>query len=177
MSNQQNPIASRYAEALFEWATEEGASSNTLSALMELEQVFDGIDNLYVVMSNPTMARDAKHGMFADALKSVSPAVLNMIQLLIEHDRFVLFPDVVSTFQTLVDKQEKRARGEVITATPIDDALLNTIAEQLKKTAGFEEVHLTNMVNPDLLGGAVLQLGDQRVDGSFASQLNKLVTR
>lgn len=175
MSNQHNPIAGRYAEALFEWVQSEQSPADMLSILQQLQQVFADTDGLYDVMANPTMARDSKHAMFSDALQSVPSAVTNLIQLLIEHDRFGLYPDVVGVFQTLVDKQDKRARGEVITATPISDVLLDTIADKLKASAGFNEVFLVNTVDPNVLGGAVLQLGDQRVDGSFSSQLKQLL--
>lgn len=178
MSNtvQHQAIASRYAEAVYAWAKETKSEAVAFEQLQQLEGVFADLgDSLYGVMTNPTVRRQAKHELMEAALVSVDAHLKNLVQLLVEHDRFGVFPEVVSTYQGLLDKQEKRVRGEVITATPIGHDLLNTMAEQLKKSAGYTDVDLINTVDESILGGAVLQLGDQRIDGSFATQMKALV--
>lgn len=172
---QLDAIAQRYADALFHWAKEERATAAVQAELITLQEAFEGVSaQFYGMMANPSVLPKDKQALLADISKNASVAVKNLLALLVEHNRMQAFPEVVTQYQQLVDASENRVRGTLVTASAVQSDTLESVAQQVKNQFGYAEVVLTNAIQPELLGGAQLQLGDRRIDGSYLSQLNQL---
>jgi F-type H+-transporting ATPase subunit delta len=83
-------------------------------------------------------------------------------------------PDVAVHYQHCLDASQRRLRGTLTTASPVSSAAVDAVTQAIKKRLGADEVFLDATVDPSVLGGASLQVGDFRLDGSFASQLQTL---
>jgi F-type H+-transporting ATPase subunit delta len=86
------------------------------------------------------------------------------------HRRQLLIPDIAHEYHDLVDAVEGRLHANVTVAEPVDDAARNRIAEQLSAVMGKRVVpHM--IVNPDIMGGVVVRMGDTVLDGSVRRRL------
>ncbi len=168
-------ISHRYADALVQWATESNRLDDVMAQLTTVNTVFDELgDGLYDVLSNPSLDASQKFDLLNAALTGADEAVKNLLFLLIEHQRIRLFPAVVADVQAMVDDKQGRVRGTLTTAAPVDPAVLAKVTDAMKARYGYTEVLLETVVDSRILGGAALQFGDRRIDGTFLSQLQQM---
>ena len=168
-------IASRYADALFGWASENNQVAligDELQAVLTLVQE-PGL-NLLAYLADPAIPQDKKLSLVFEAFASVQSPLRNTLALLVEHQRMDSLPDVAIHYQHCLDASQRRLRGTLTTASPVSSAAVEAVTQAIKKRLGADEVFLDATVDPSVLGGASLQVGDFRLDGSFASQLQTL---
>lgn len=168
-------IASRYADALFTWAQENNQIAligDELQAVLTLVQE-PGL-NLLAYLADPAISQDKKVSLVFDAFASVQEPLRNSLALLTEHQRMDALPDVAKHYQQRLDASEHRLRGTLTTASPVSSSAVDAVTQAIKKRLGADEVFLETAVDPSVLGGASVQVGDFRLDGSFASQLQTL---
>ena len=162
----------RYAEAAFEiglrdgtveaWRAElEGAASTLQSA--ELSEA----------LANPAIPvqqrADIVGGVFAD----LGEPVRNLILLLLKRGRIRQLPRVAAEFRRLDDKRNNIVHATATSAAPLDDAELRAITARLEQMSG-SQVALETAVDPDLIGGIVVRIGDSLIDGSVRGRLERL---
>ena len=169
------PAASaiRYAKAVFQLAVERGELENWLE---DLTQLADSITNeeFSRVLSAPRVPTSQKEGMIREALgSSVSPLALNLMFLLTSRGAMHLLPDIADRYQEMLDAHRGIERAEVVSAVPLDAALRDSVADMLARTSG-REIRLTARVDPEILGGMVIRVGDRVMDGSARTRLQSL---
>jgi F-type H+-transporting ATPase subunit delta len=117
---------------------------------------------------------------FQEIVRQVVPDIrepeLNLFRLLRRKGRLGLGPSIASYFTELWDEERGIERAVVRTAVPIGDAERETIAAQLSQASG-RQVQLEAEVDPSLIGGAVIRVGDRLIDGSTRTRLRALRTR
>lgn len=169
---QLDAIAQRYADALYQWAQDANKLNDVADELDQLNAGFP--PELYDVMNNPSVVNQNKVNVLASLHDKLSAPVRNLLFLLLEHQRFSAFPEVVTQYHQMVNTSQGKVEGVLYTAAPVDASILADVANGAKHFFNVQDIHLTNTVNPELLGGAQLQVGDQRIDGSYLTQLNQL---
>jgi F-type H+-transporting ATPase subunit delta len=100
---------------------------------------------------------------------------VNFLRVLAANQRLAVLPDIVARFEVLRADAENRLDVTLTSAQPVDEAQQSRIAAGLEKRFG-RTVRLAVVVDPSLLGGARLQLGDRIIDGSVRTGLDKLAT-
>lgn len=168
-------IASRYADALFGWAEENNQVvliGEELQVVLALVQE-PGL-NLLTYLADPAIPQDKKLSLVFDAFASVQAPLRNALALLVEHQRMESLPEVVQHYQQCLDVSQRRLRGTLTTASAVSPKAMEAVTQAIKKRLGADEVLLDSLVDVSILGGASLQVGDFRLDGSFASQLQSL---
>ena len=114
---------------------------------------------------------------FRDVARRVVPGIggpqLNLLRLLRRKGRLALGPSIASYLRELLDERRGVARAEVRTAAAIDDGLRRRFAERLGELTG-KRVEVEARVDADLIGGAVVRIGDRLIDGSARSRLRAL---
>ncbi|MFN8614395.1 MAG: ATP synthase F1 subunit delta [Vampirovibrionales bacterium] len=169
-------IANRYADALFTWCQEAEASlPNTLTELQTIAEVLHQDPKCLAYFADPGIPQSQKLTLVMEAFQSAQPAIRNALALLTEHQRLDLLPELVEQFEKQLDAQSRRVRGVLTSAAPVSEKVLEQVAQAAKHRLGADDVLLDNVVDPSLLGGASLQVGDVRLDGSFATQLQHLL--
>jgi F-type H+-transporting ATPase subunit delta len=169
-------LAKRYARALLEIAREDGALEALGEELNRTVAAFEE-PRLRPLVLNPVIdagARLQTAKAVAAALR-VSKTVENLVGLLAERDRLGILPDVARWYEALVDADLGRARATIRSAAPLGAGERTELIELARRITGRREVIAATEVDPELLGGVVLDVGGTVYDGSLKTQLARLM--
>jgi F-type H+-transporting ATPase subunit delta len=168
-------LAKRYAKALVEIGVERDALDKYGSDLADLAQLMETSRDFREVLENPVFPREEKKrvaGVIFDKL-GTDPMTRNFVNLLIDRKRIAQLVGIEKAFRSEVDEIRGITRGEVSSATALDNGELNRITAALSKMTG-KMVILTPTVDPSLIGGLVAKVGDMVFDGTIRTQLTQL---
>lgn len=170
-------IAKNYAEALLELArrAEDPAGWGKL-----MRDVANGVRDdvsLQHFLESPKISEAQKNEVFFQALGDRVPRhFLRFLQTLVRKRRQMLIPEISSEYDKLLDIHENRVHANVTIARESNLEDENLIAEQLSRVIGKTVVaHMT--VNPAILGGVIVKIGDTVMDGSVRRRLSRLKSR
>jgi F-type H+-transporting ATPase subunit delta len=170
-------IARNYAEALLELArrAEDPAGWGKL-----IRDVSSGIEQditLRQFLESPKISEAQKNEVFFQALGDRVPRhFLRFLQTLVRKRRQKLIPEIAGEYDNLLDVHEGRMHANVTVAKPVTEAEENSIAAELSRVMGKTVVpHM--QVNPAILGGVVVKMGDTVMDGSVRRRLSRLKGR
>lgn len=165
--------ARRYAEAALELARRDG----TLDAwLAELRLAVDlvGAEAAATVVDNPAIAWEHRRGLITDLLGSrVGAQTRNLVLLLAMRGRLAILPRVADEFNRLVDREHGVVIANVTSAQPLEPADLAAVAARVQATAGGRVV-VKAAVDPELIGGLTVRIGDRLIDASVRGGLARL---
>ena len=168
--------AGRYAKAIFGLAQDEGTVERWRRQLVAVSDLFDQPD-LRQVVDNPTITPERRlHAVEEVATPEMGQEGLNLGRLLVESRQAGLAADILEAFEGLVDESEGRVRATATTAIPLDDDELTQLRRHLSSRLG-KDVRLELRVEPAIVGGLVLQVGDRQVDASVSTRLQQLRQR
>jgi F-type H+-transporting ATPase subunit delta len=125
------------------------------------------------VLRNPQLESSAKAGIFSDIAGDDEPLFKNFLLLIAEKGRAGELEDIAHEFERLMAREERRLTVEFTTARELTDDEAKAIVAQIEQAAG-RTVEATRSVDPDLVGGIVLQAGSYRVDASVRGRLERL---
>jgi F-type H+-transporting ATPase subunit delta len=168
----ENLAAKRYAMAAFELAQEHNDAESWLNAVRQIAE-FMGDAEVKQVLENTRVAQDPKQRLIEAALGDLPPLPLNLARLLVRKNRTALAVDIADQFERLLEEQRGVARARATTAVPLGDAEQQALSQRLAEQTGGEVV-LETAVDPELLGGVVVQIGDRLIDASTRSKLRAL---
>ena len=169
-----NPAAKEYARALLELATEGNQVDSVEAQLASLVGACRDDAGLGKIFYHPMTPVEAKRNVVLQLFKPVlADFVGKFLLLLIDKRRENLLPAIFSEYQSLADKVRNVCKVEVTTALPLDEKQKQSFMAKLGALTG-SKIELVNMVDRRIIGGAVLQIGDRRVDGSVLSHLDQL---
>lgn len=167
-------ISVRYAKALLACAKERGEERRVFDAMSVLSDSFEQCPELTAVLKNPTLSAAQKKQLVTAAAGGADNALFGRLtDLLLENGREEQLHRVALGYCDLYQADTKICVGRVTTARPLDAATNRRIRDFLAKRSG-RTVELKTRVNPDLLGGFVLDVGDERLDASVAGQLRRI---
>lgn len=168
--------ARRYAEAAFEIGLRDG----TVDAWRtELEAAAAALadERLTRVLANPAIPLDARSAAVTEALGArVSRPVLNLVLLLLRRGRIELLPQVAAEFRRLDDDRLGITPATATSAAPLEPDEVRALAARLEQLTGGR-VDLDLQVDPSILGGLVVRVGDRLIDGSVRGRLERLRSR
>ena len=165
-------IASVYARALLQAAEKAAQADEVIDSFDQLmEEAIRPFPKLAEILASALISHDQKAAMldrlFADRLP---PLLLNFLKVLSRHGRLDLLATVHRQAHVWHDRLRGRIHVRLVTARPIDKPLADQLSEQLRSRLGGEPV-LDCITDPNIIGGAVLRIGDTVHDGSIANQL------
>jgi F-type H+-transporting ATPase subunit delta len=160
--------ARRYAEALLALSTNERAVGEVRTSLDKLAPAFDrvtvaGLRDPSVPMKQRVEAVNAALGGEPDVIRS-------LLVLLLESDRIALVPQIALAFGDLVDRREGIAKARITTAVPLKEPEQRELVTRLERESG-RKLRATFAVDPTLIGGAKVQIGDHLIDSSVRAKL------
>ncbi|HXY17255.1 MAG TPA: F0F1 ATP synthase subunit delta [Gaiellaceae bacterium] len=162
-----------YAEALFEAAQETGPLAQAHEALADFAAAVEQTPELRAVLRNPQLESSAKARILADLAGDEEPLFKNFLLLTAEKGRAGEIEEIAREFERLMARLEQRLTVELTTARELSEDEAQAIVTQIEKAAG-RKVEATRSVDPDLVGGIVLQAGSYRVDASVRGRLERL---
>jgi len=168
-------LAKRYAQALVEIGEEQNALDGYGRDLTALTELVAESKDFREVLINPVFPKEDKKKIANSILEKLGTdrMVINFINLLIDRKRIDQLEGIEKAYHQRVDEIRGITRGEVASASPLDDAELDRIKQALSDISG-KDVRLSARVDPSLIGGLVAKVGDKVFDGSIRSQLNEL---
>jgi F-type H+-transporting ATPase subunit delta len=171
-------IARNYAEALVELARRSGpdALDRWGTLLDELAAVVRDDQRFRLFLESPRVSASQKNEILGKALDgagSIPRTFVLFVQALVTHRRQMLVPEIADEYHDIVDAVEGRVHATVTVARPADAAEQALIVERLSKSFG-KEVIPHYQVNPAILGGVVVRVGDTVLDGSVRRRLGTL---
>jgi F-type H+-transporting ATPase subunit delta len=162
-----------YAEALFGAAKDAGRLAQVHEAFADFAAAEAGSPELQAVLRNPQLESSAKSAILADLAGDDEPLFTHFLQVVAEKGRAGELGEVAKEFERLMAREERRLAVELTTARELTDAEAKAILKQIEEAAG-RKVEATRKVDPDLVGGIVLQAGSLRVDASLRGRLERL---
>jgi F-type H+-transporting ATPase subunit delta len=142
-------------------------------ALSDFAAAIAESQELHAVLRNPQLEPSAKAAILADLAGEDEPLFANFLQLVAEKGRAGELEEIAKEFERLMAREERRLTVELTTARELTDDETKAILKQIEDAAG-RKVEATQKVDPDLVGGIVLQAGSLRVDASVRGRLERL---
>ncbi|MFN3689721.1 MAG: ATP synthase F1 subunit delta [Fimbriimonadales bacterium] len=167
-------VARRYARALFEVALKQNLLQPTADDLAGLRTLLEQSAELRAFFYSPLIPRDRKIARLREALHAqLHPHTLRLLELLVEKRREKLFEAVCAEFQKIQEAHQGIARATIESAAPLTEAEQNSIVQKLQQSTG-KRIIPTFEVNPDLIGGVRVRIGDYQIDGTLRGALDRL---
>jgi F-type H+-transporting ATPase subunit delta len=168
-------LAARYAKALLELAIETKQLEQVHEDMLWLKAALKESRDFLNLLRSPIIKTDVK----LKALKAVTEKKLSALTqqfntLLVQKNREAVLPEIAIAF----DEQYKEYKGihsaTLTTAIPVTDQTKNALIQKVKQESGFQHILLEEKVDPSILGGFVLQMGDTLIDASIAHSLKEV---
>lgn len=168
-------VARRYAKALFDVTQSVGDPQAWVSALEAVASALSDPD-LADTLRSPQLSTEQKMAAVTEAFPDLPSELRNLVWLLIQRRRLDILPGVAAAFSSLVDDMLGRTEAQVVTARTLSTDELMAIGDHLKVRTG-RTVKLQTSTDPALIGGIVIRIGDELIDASVATRLERLRQR
>lgn len=169
-----DPINTGYARALFEMAQAEGVVARVEEELFRLRELLKANPELLQFLKDPNVKAEGKRQALGDLFQSrVHPLVLSTLISLSDQDRAGRVLHVIEDFSTIAAAARQTITGEVTVVVTLDDATIGRMATELSRITG-KNVKLLQRIDPAILGGAIITVGEQIIDGSLRRKLDQL---
>ena len=168
-------IARPYAEALFRAAKESGNLAKWAEQVALLGQVAANPE-ARAAIGDPNVAAPQLVDLFRSACGTAVDAELsNFIQLLSNNDRLGLLPEIAGLYESYKQAEEGTKQAEIVSAFPLDDAQVKALVPQLE-TVFKTKLEASVSIDPELIGGVKVIVGDQMLDASVRGKLDAMAT-
>ena len=173
----QASLAGRYATALFELARDERQLEAVGASLATLRASLRDSEDLRQLTSSPLLGREeATRGILAAAgAMGLDAITTNFLGVVGRNRRLGQLPEIIRAFNLLAAAHRGETTAEVISAHPLDDDQVQALRSNLTQRLG-RDVSVDLSVDPAILGGLVVKIGSQMIDGSIRTKLNTLAT-
>jgi F-type H+-transporting ATPase subunit delta len=162
-----------YARALYEAALEQDRVDVAREQLAELADAMETSPELEAFLANPQLDPGAKASVLEEVTTGADPVIRNFVRLVASKGRAGQLRTIVEEFEALVDQEQGRLKVELTTAYELDDSEAAAIVARIEQASG-RTVEASRAVDPDLIGGMILQAGSLRVDASVRGRLDRL---
>lgn len=169
-------VARVYAQALFDAAREAGVVEPVRRELGDFVAALAASAPLREVLADPQIARSAKARVLADIMREAQPLLANALQLMLGRGRFAAVAELGQAFDALAGTEEGLVEVEVVSATELAAETEKKIAARVQEVTG-RRVEVARRVDPSIIGGLVLRVGDIIVDGSVKARIRQLRRR
>lgn len=167
-------VATRYAKSLLDLAIEQDKLDSTFQDMSKVNDVIDSNRDMQLLLASPIVKTDKKHSIieavFGSELGELSMA---FIRLITSRRREYLLEGIAAAFLTQYKVHKNILVAEITSVIPLDE----TLRAQLKglfKDVDFSELEMTEKVDPSLIGGFVVRVGDQQIDASLSQRIGEL---
>ena len=173
MSN--NRVAGRYAKSLLDLAVEKNQLEVVYKDMLFLQQACNTSRDLVLMLKSPVVSADKKQAVL-DAISKdrISELTASFNKLLIRKGRETELPEVIETFISMYKKYKNIHVVNLTSAVELSEEAKNAIINKVKADANIGQIELNTQVDPELIGGFVLQVGDSLIDTSVASELKQI---
>ena len=170
----EQSVSRRYAAAYLAVADNANDANAARDNLRRVADIVAGNGMLSSLLHQPNVTTDRKKQVLTEVMKNdATPATLGFVHLLTEKRRLNLLGDIATEMERLVRERDNIARATAVTATPLDPAQVSALKTSLERRTG-KHIELSTEVDPSLLGGVLVRIGDTVLDDSVRGKLDRL---
>jgi F-type H+-transporting ATPase subunit delta len=168
-----NPrLAGRYAKSLVDIATEQNQLANIYGDMKFVQQICKSNPDFVAVLVSPVIKADKKGKIIASITTGrVAPLTTAFIDLLVRKGRESNLPEIANAFITQYNVINNIHKVKITTAVPMSEDLQHAITAKVKSSASLQNIEMETVVNDELIGGFVLEMGGNLVDASILRDL------
>lgn len=166
-------IATVYARSLFEVAIEQDKLDVIREEIGEFADALSETRELQVFFFSPYFSTQEKKDGLERAVTGADPAVMNFLELLIEKHRMPAIFRIRSRFDALWEEENKLLPVQITSAVELDQDTIKELGDRISEQTG-RTVELSSSVEPDILGGIVVRVGNSVLDASIRNRLDQL---
>ena len=168
-------VAAPYAQALLSIAQSKDQVDELSGVAGEFLTLLKDSDQLSQFLTNPIADRDAKKNVIRQVLGEEANAQMkNFMLLLVDKGRIALVEPILQQFQSLVRELNQTVLAEVISAVELTDEQKDTVRQKVQSMTDARSVELETRVDPDLIGGVIINIGSKVLDASIRGQLRRI---
>ena len=167
-------VSKTYAKALFELAVEGQMVDQILAEYEFVKDSFDEFPEFLEIVKSPKIAVEDKKNILVETFgEKVSETLINFFKILVDKKRSDVIREVYDDFSVMVDEEKGLVVARVESVIPLEANEIEALEAKLSKVTG-KTVTIDNVINPDIMGGLVVKVGDQVLDGSVKHKLDNL---
>ncbi len=165
--------AIRYAKAILDQANDLNATDMVQEDMKLIASTVASNQELELFISNPILNVEAKNDALSEIFVNTHAVTKSLFRLLLENKRFELLHDIAVEFSKLYDESKGIQHAEVTTAFTMDQALEEKVMAKIR-TFSDKKIIIKNIVDPAIIGGFIIRIGDQQYNASIANSLHTL---
>jgi F-type H+-transporting ATPase subunit delta len=171
-----NRIADRYAKTLLEAAQEKGVLDESFAGFTQLKELIEDNRELSVFLSSPVIESDKKKGALLAIIGDNSDEISkSFLSLVCDKGRASVLIDIIDAFCDQYRTRKEITKVRVISASELGEASLESIKQEIQHLKGVrKKIELDHKVQPDLIGGFIIQFDDKIYDASVSHQISTL---
>jgi F-type H+-transporting ATPase subunit delta len=168
----------QYANALADVVLQQGAAEPTRKQVEDFAAAYGESLELRNFLASPSVTREEKHAVIEKivARLGASKIVRNFLFVVVDNQRGHLLPEIVSAFESVLRHRQGVEEAEITSAVELSNGQKSTLLKTLEHLTG-KKVQAKYTLQPELIGGAVVRIGDTIYDGSVKNRLNQLRAR
>ena len=174
MKNVSQTVARLYADALSGIGEEDGSLDKIVGDLHAVQELYDGHRDFYEFFVTPRMDPSEKKRILGELLEDkVGREVMGLLCVLVDKRRELIYDNIVGEFHAIRDLRAGVVNAYVTSARPLDADWNAEITQRLEKATG-KTIKIHEKVDPKVLGGLVIKVGDRVIDGTIRHRLDQL---
>ncbi len=170
-------IVDRYSRSILQLSEETNQRDAVLQELLTVRGAMENRPDLLNLLQSPLISREEKHSLLEGVLgPKASKLSKQFMNLLVDKSRTDLFPFIVSRLRDAIRTKMGIQEAVIVTARELHSSIIQLLEKALEKSTG-KEITIQSEVDPSILGGIQIRIGNQMIDGSIRTKLNTLQTQ
>ncbi|OWR13869.1 ATP synthase F1 subunit delta [Chryseobacterium sp. VAUSW3] len=167
-------VAKRYAQGLLNFTQESGNTDSVFTEMGDIVKTIEKSKQLQSFFASPIIDVKKKVSIALEIFKDFSPVTKSMLQLIIKQGRESQMQNIAQEFINKVEDMNGVQRITITSASALSSENINNILKSSELVNHDNKFDVKSIINPEILGGYILRVGDQQVDASVKSKLSKL---
>jgi F-type H+-transporting ATPase subunit delta len=170
----ESVVVQRYAEALFQLGNEKNIIDELIRDFRTVQEVFQNNNELNAFLLHPKVNGEQKEKLITESLKGLHTDVVHTVKLLIERRRTTLIPTIVEAFIKKVNDANGIEVATVYSARELTDDEKQKLKTAFAKRIGKTTLEFESVIEPELIGGIKIRVGNTIYDGSVSGRLERI---
>ncbi|MDY7394498.1 ATP synthase F1 subunit delta [Aureibaculum sp. 2210JD6-5] len=165
--------AIRYAKAVLSLSLDLKNADKINDDMQSIATTIEGSKELQVMLSSPVIKTKAKKAALLSVFKNLNKTSISLIDQLIDNKRLPILGQIAKQYILIYDLHKGAQVAKVTTAVPLTKVLEEKVLAKVKEIVG-KKVNLENIIDPSIIGGFILRVGDKQFDASISGKINNL---
>lgn len=174
MKLSNDELGIRYSRALLDVASEKNQQKEVMDELNEIDSVFENNPQLGDILTESHLPLSEKQKILDIVKQNASTLTQNFLQLLYDNSRLYAFTDIVAACQKRYDKNTSTCEATVTSAVKLDSDQLASLKKAIAQRLNAKTIVVTTKVDPAIIGGVIVEVGDKVIDGSVKTKIRNL---